>query len=138
MVMAGSGCSGSEDNLPREAISGTVTLDGQPLATGNIQFTPSAGANTPGDIVVGGSPIMGGRFAIAHEKGLIPGSYKVTVNSSSGGPAGAPKAEPAGRGKPSERPKEIIPAKYNSETTLIADVKKGGSNDFKFALESAK
>ena len=36
MGIVGSGCSGSGDNLPREAISGTMTLDGQPLATGNI------------------------------------------------------------------------------------------------------
>ena len=33
---AAAGCSRSSDELPREAVSGTVTLDGQPLANGTI------------------------------------------------------------------------------------------------------
>ena len=40
------GCSQSSDELPREPVSGTVTLDGQPLASGTIQFSPD-GATPP-------------------------------------------------------------------------------------------
>jgi hypothetical protein len=46
------------------------------------------------------------------------------------------KPEQVGGGKPAELAKELIPAKYNSSTTLTAEVKKGGSNDFTFTLES--
>ncbi len=35
------GCSGGGDDLPRESVSGTVTLDSQPLADGVIQFMPA-------------------------------------------------------------------------------------------------
>src|SRR5207248_8916889 len=42
MVWVAPGCSGSGDDLPREAVSGTVKLDGQPLAGGVIRFTPGS------------------------------------------------------------------------------------------------
>jgi hypothetical protein len=32
--------------------------------------------------------------------------------------------------------KELIPAKYNTNTVLKVEIKKGGNNDLKFALES--
>jgi hypothetical protein len=136
MGTAGTGCSGSSDNLPREPISGTVTLDGQPLAGGTIEFTPSAGAAGPGEGASGGSPISGGKFSIERDKGLVPGKYRVVVHAASAAAAGAPKAEPGGRPKASDRPKEIIPAKYNAESTLTAEVKKGGPTEFKFDLVS--
>lgn len=130
-----SGCSGTGDNLPREAITGTVKLDGQPLAGGVIQFTaPKEGGTTQGEGDTGGSPISNGQFSIDREQGLVPGHYRVTINASSGA-GGAKPAEP-GRPNRTERPKELIPAKYNAESTLTADVKKGGPNDFPFELQS--
>jgi hypothetical protein len=137
MGLVAPGCSGLGDDLPREAISGTVTLDGQPLPAGAIQFTPSGGATTSGNLVSGGSPVNAGRFSIDREVGLLPGKYRVAVNA-----AGAKGTDPSGKppepGRPNrlERPKELIPAKYNAESTLTAEVKKGGPNDFKFDLVS--
>jgi len=129
------GCSGTGDNLPREAITGTVMLDGQPLAGGVIQFTaPREGGTTGGAGDTGGSPISNGQFSIDREHGLVPGHYRVTINASGGAVAAKP-AEP-GRPNRKELPKELIPAKYNAESTLTADVKKGGPNDFKFELQS--
>ena len=40
---------------------------------------------------------------------------------------------PGGAGTPN---KELIPAKYNAESTLTAEVKAGGPNDFPFDLKS--
>jgi hypothetical protein len=62
------GCSGSGDDLPREPVSGTVTLDNQPLASGTISFIPVAGQGG------GGGTITDGKFSIAREGGLVPGS----------------------------------------------------------------
>ena len=42
------GCSGSDDGLPREPVSGTVTFDGKPLATGTISFMPTKGSGEGG------------------------------------------------------------------------------------------
>jgi hypothetical protein len=127
-----SGCS-SGDGLPREPISGLVTLDGQPLAQGAIQFSPTR-EETAGTAVSGGAVIEGGRFWIGREHGLVPGSYKVGVNA-----AAEPSAQtgPAGPGgTPLARPKERIPARYNGQTILTAEVKKGGTNQFRFDLQS--
>src|SRR4051794_26204863 len=38
--LAVSGCGRGGDHLPREPITGTVSLDGTPLADGNITFMP--------------------------------------------------------------------------------------------------
>jgi hypothetical protein len=131
------GCSGTGDDLPREAISGTVTLDGQPLSAGTIQFTPSGGGTTTGSAVSGGSPINAGKFSIDREVGLTPGKYRVTVNAA-GAKGTSPAGQPPEPGRPNraERPTELIPAKYNAESTLSADVTKGGPNAFKFDLQS--
>jgi hypothetical protein len=130
------GCSGSGDDLPREAISGNVTLDGKALASGTIQFTPSGGDKS-GVTVAGGSPITNGRYSIEREKGLVPGTYKVAVNAAGASPdAAAGKPAEPGRPTRTSRPTELIPSKYNGETKLTAEVKKGGPNNFEFALES--
>jgi hypothetical protein len=125
------GCSGSGDDLPREAVSGTVTLDGQPLANGTISFSPAGGSGGPG----GGGVIGGGKFSIPRETGLVPGNYNVALYASEKR-AEQTKPAQAGGGKPAERPKELIPAKYNTSTELKAEIKKGGGNDLRFTLLS--
>ena len=70
------GCSGSGDDLPREPVSGTVTLDNQPLASGSISFIPVSGSGG------GGGAITDGKFSIAREGGLVPGSYTVAIYAS--------------------------------------------------------
>jgi hypothetical protein len=124
LVAAVSGCSLSGDNLPREPVSGTVTLDGQPLASGTIQFTPVDQATG----VAGGDAIRDGRFSIPRETGLVPGSYRVAIYSA--GAAGRTKGQaPEGRQIAKAGPaRESIPAKYNAQSELKAEIKKGGSN----------
>jgi hypothetical protein len=129
--LAAIGCSASSDDLPREAVSGTITLDGQPIAGGSIQFAPAA--DSVGPQVGGGSPIANGQFSIPRENGLVPGAYKVSIN------AGDAKREEQTKGpvrKGLGLAKELIPAKYNSQTTLSAEIKKGGSDNLNFELES--
>jgi hypothetical protein len=127
------GCSGPSDDLPREAVSGTVTLDGQPLANGSISFSPAGGSGATG----GGDAIKGGKFSIARDSGLVPGNYNFSIYA---GANSAERTKPAQAGslKKSEMAKELIPAKYNSNTELRAEVKKGGGNDLTFTLESTK
>ncbi len=130
--LTATGCAGSEDDLPREPVSGTVTMDDQPLAEGTIQFTPTAGG---GAGVGGGSPIENGRFSIARDKGLVPGSYRVAINASDQKSRGEPtKKGPVKKGL--GLAKELIPSKYNSGSTLTAEIKKGGSDDLKYDLQS--
>jgi hypothetical protein len=119
------GC--KRDVLRRQAVSGTVTFKGQPLAAGKIEFSPVDGQAT----LVAGA-IENGRYAIPAAKGLSPGTYKVLVNAPEGGrggPAGAPGGD---LGPP---PKELIPPRYNAQTELRATVEEGGRNVFAFDLK---
>src|SRR6476646_606329 len=74
------GC-GASDELPRQAVSGTVTFAGKPLEAGLIMFLPE-GAEVA---TQGGGPLVAGKYAIARDAGLVPGKYKVTISSSGGG-----------------------------------------------------
>ena len=129
-ALAAAGCSRSGDELPREPVAGTVTLDDQPLPEGTIQFTP---AKVAGPAVGGGSPIENGQFAIARESGLVPGGYKVAIYAADPRQSATTKG-PIRKGTVLAR--ERIPAIYNSMTTLTAEVKQGGSTDLKFDLKS--
>jgi hypothetical protein len=121
------GCSQSSDELPREPVSGMVTLDGESLASGTIQFSPDGGAGSGA-----GGQIQDGQFSISRELGLVPGKYKVAINAA--GKRNQTKTnEP---GKRSGFAPELIPSQYNSKTTLSAEVKKGGSSDLKYELIS--
>lgn len=132
ITLSAAGCSSeSDDGLPREAVSGVVTLDGQPLAEGLIRFRPQPEGPTEG-----GGMIKDGSFSIERSAGLVPGTYAVYINASEkrGDKAQSGEfAEPGGRvGRP---PKELVPARYNSKTELKVEIKKGGSNDaLKFDL----
>lgn len=73
LALTAPGCDEPRDTLPREPVSGKVTIDGEPLAKGSIQFR-----STGGDIEVGGS-VEGGSFEIPKADGPTPGKYRVSV-----------------------------------------------------------
>jgi hypothetical protein len=127
MILAG--CDGG-DGLARQAVSGTATLDGQPLAQGSIQFVTAADGDAP--VMSGGSLIRDGRYEITEDQGLVPGTYRVSINATrGGGRSGAETPVDAG-----PVPQDMIPAKYNAKSTLAAEVKEGGSNQFDYDLTS--
>ncbi len=66
----------------------------------------------------------------------MPGKYKVLI-SHTDQTEGHVKIELKKPGKKSAAgPKETIPAKYNAQTTLSHEVKKGGDSGLKFELQS--
>jgi len=108
---------------PRKyAVSGTVKFDGQPLEDGHIIFTPEDPSLGPeaGDIVQG-------EYRLEAHGGM----QKVKVSASKA----VPGTEGQGfRGLPLIE--EYIPAKYNSATTLSAEVTPSGDNRFDFELDA--
>jgi hypothetical protein len=127
----GSGC-GEGDELPREAVSGTVNLDGKPLEKGSIQFSPVQG--NPGAAVEGGGLITAGKYAISKDRGLVPGTYQIAIYAGGSRAAGKGAMKPeTGGPAPSKEP---IPAKYNARTELKKEVKKGIANEINFELTS--
>ncbi len=126
----GSGCAGSDDGPPRMAIAGKVTLDGSPLPGGTIEFQPATGG--PPQIGPGGSEIRDGSYRIDASEGLVAGRYKVLIFS--GGPSTTRDTAPSEPGAQARPPRELIPARYNTATTLTAEVSKDKSNQFNFEI----
>jgi hypothetical protein len=123
------GCD-SGDGLNRQAVSGMVTLDGQPLLGGSILFEPTT--NDSGTAV--GATIRDGAFAISRSQGPVPGRYRVRIYASS-----ATQAPPAvGQTERTPRPMvERLPARYNTQSELSADIIAGRANHHRFDLSSS-
>jgi hypothetical protein len=119
LAMCGAGC-GRRDGPKRvfRPVRGTIVLDGQPLAHGEIQFeTPSLGHL---DVCA----VKDGRFA--GEVG--PGTRIVRICAFIKG-----KVDP-GSGEPAQV--NIVPARYSIDSKLTADVTASGPNEFHFEITS--
>ncbi|MGE0757576.1 MAG: carboxypeptidase-like regulatory domain-containing protein [Pirellulaceae bacterium] len=116
------GCGGPE-NVGQ--VSGKVTMDGQPLADAVVQFEPLAG-NAPSSGITDASGEYTLRYTREH-LGAEVGEHRVRITTFRGGD---PDADP-----PRPPVKEKVPAKYNGQTELRADVK-SGANTFDFELQS--
>jgi hypothetical protein len=102
-------------------------LDGQPLASGSISFQPTAGG------ISAGAPIKEGQYAIDQSKGPSPGQHKVAIFSS----------KPTGREIPTSdgvtripEVVEVVPARYNLNTQLRAEVQSAATAELDFNLHS--
>ncbi|OJW20670.1 MAG: hypothetical protein BGO49_03585 [Planctomycetales bacterium 71-10] len=140
VTLAGAwGCGGGAiDDLPRRALSGKVTLDGKPMEGGLVTFLPEAPGD-PGKTTTASAQIADGSFTVAPEVGLVAGKYKVQVSSVKAAPRRGAKKQadaPADDQFDVTPTKESIPARYNSQTTLTADVTDAGPNEFTFPVTS--
>ncbi len=99
-------------------MTGTVTFQGQPLDSGNIQFDAVDGSGMTG------AAITDGKYSVPAETGVIPGEYTVRV-SKAGDDAAAPKPvageAPGDPGAFSPR-EEMIPEEYNLQSKLTTEL----------------
>lgn len=135
MALSASGCGASAtDSLPRHAASGLITLDKQPLPSGSIAFDPVDLGKA--NAVSVGATIRDGTYSISKAEGLTPGVYRVSINSTGASESVSLTEAP---GAPKKiRPKDRVPDRYNSKSTLKAEVKEDASNQFNFELSSEK
>jgi hypothetical protein len=120
LMAAALGCTGG--NMPRRFdVTGTVTLNGQPLPEGSVRFQPTGTGGRPE-----GASIRDGRFSLQ----AVEGSYHVVIS--------VPRPVEPKRVLKDMGPSfvEALPARYNTATTLTADVKPEGPNDFLFELHA--
>jgi hypothetical protein len=120
------GCGPHTDRL---AVSGKVTLNGEPLDGGSIQFT-SLGEKK----MNGGAMINGGQYNIPQEKGLLPGTYHLEIYA----PDNAAKpilyrSSPDSPGVMTQP--ERVPPEYNISSKKTIEVKPGGDNRFDFDIQ---
>lgn len=105
------GCGG--DSSGRYAISGTVTLDGEPVPTGAIAVIPAPGTDGP----TSGGSIHDGEYSIPASQGPAAGRHRVEIRWPR--EAGQVELYPGESGTKFE---EAIPAKYNSRSSLEIQV----------------
>jgi hypothetical protein len=114
------GCSTRPADQPEiAAVSGRVTMDGQPLGGVSVVFESERG------VLSFGNTDADGRYTLSYirsAKGAGLGKNTVRISTPTMGPT-------------SPLHKDSIPAIYNTQSTLAADVVKG-RNVFDFALES--
>jgi hypothetical protein len=117
---------GCGDPNGKQEISGTVTLKGEPLDDGIIEFS-SPNAKT-------GAPILKGKYLIPAEHGLVPGKYKVVITAGDGRtPADSPDGMPGPTGA-NIISKDRIPPEYNKKSTQEVTVTNKAPNVFDYAI----
>ena len=112
-----SGCN-SEGTRP---VTGIVTLDGEPLSDVFVTYYPIGGGRGNSNAQTDDQ----GRYALRYTstaKGAIPGNYKVLISKTKKMPNGVEK--------------ELLPARYNTKSELIAEIQSSGTNVFNFDLTS--
>lgn len=124
------GCGG--DGLPREPVSGSISVDGKPLKSGMVMFTPTD-ASMP---TQGNGNITDGKYSIPRSAGLVPGTYKVVINSSESTPEKQLDKVNDAPGLPPAPAKNAIPPEFGSETKLTAEIVAGGPNVKEFNIQT--
>lgn len=130
------GC--GEDRLALAPVSGTITLNGEPLIDASVTFTPV-------DVEGGVAPSSFGRTdAVGHyelqvvttdEPGALIAKHKVSVTVLDDEEVD-PSTNPDGGDAGSEAGERRVPLRYNHETELEFNVTKAGSTAADFALLS--
>jgi hypothetical protein len=112
-------------------VHGTVRIDGKPLTTGAVRFTPDAGRAATGTIQSDGSYTLG---TYKQSDGALVGTHKVTVIANEESGDLRPVYQMAG-----QKSKPLVPEKYMAVGTsgLTFDVKPG-DNKADFDLKSGR
>jgi hypothetical protein len=120
------GCGGGSD-VKRTSVSGTVQLDGTPLPAGTIQFIPNPGVKGPPVQL----EIHDGKFSASTANGPTAGqnAVQITAMKKTG------KKTKTIMGEEADEIIQYIPAQYNEQSTLTADIQSGGE-PLTFQLES--
>jgi len=113
-------------------VSGAVTLDGQPVKNGEVVFRAEDGQ---GQTAAG--KIVDGRYELK----AGPGAKRVEISSMQKvpGAVGAPgtPGDPVSDTNPADVLAESIPAKYNSDSELKAEVAANNDNVFDYTLTTS-
>jgi len=105
VVLSATGC--SRDSLNRTSVQGTVLINGESVASGNIAFSAKPGTACPS---IGG-PIKDGRYSIPQKDGPVPGNFTVTISATKLIPGKI--KDQFGNETDGMVPQSLLPAKYD-------------------------
>lgn len=109
----------------RQAVEGTVSIDGTPLVEGAISFRPRNGQGPSA-----GGLVVQGKFVVPAENGLLPGEYQVQVIAmrATGKTIQDPQKGPV---------PELVPVRFANPPADVT-VQEDGTNVFDVPMASAK
>ncbi len=110
------GCGGKSDQPKSATVKGKVTLDGAALAAGKISFDEGPGVPSVELEIKDGAysgPVTVGKKTV-----------RITVMRMAPAPKGMPGVE-----------ENVLPAKYNTESKEVREVKDSGPNEFDFDVK---
>ena len=128
-LAAVTGCSGQAGSLSRVAAEGRVTVNGKPLAYGSILFTGAHGPRA-------GGIIRDGQYSLDSTQGPPPCGLMVAIR--------APRLpvdiklpeDPGDFLRLAMHCDELLPAEYNTSSTLRVTATTKGPNHFDFDLQA--
>ncbi len=125
------GCGGVEDPRgQRVAVSGTVTLDGEPLPAGTIRLASNQGNGA----VKARAQISDGVFTFSEENGPLSGDVRVEIFSPT---MELEQYDAARAGQDSGFEPVFVPPRYNLNSQLTASIEPAGSDQsLTFELKS--
>jgi len=124
-IVCSQGCGGRADG--RNSLSGSVTLDGEPLKEGSISFLSVGAAKRS----MTGGAIVDGEYAIPAKEGLVVGTYRVSISAADKSDATAEGLPANGQYFPSLIPPEFEKANHQVEVT------DEGPNEFVFEIKNS-
>ncbi len=106
-------------------VTGTVSVDGQPLKSGNIRFDPADGRTHTADAM-----ILDGKFSAK----VPPGEKRVSISAQK--VVGKKKVYETPDSPTVDLTEEILPKRYNAQSELKATIKLGNQELPAFDLKS--
>lgn len=128
VLTAGFGCGGSEESrIKLVPVSGTITLNGKPLADATVTFQPAQtnADSTPGVDVTG--PAGNYKLSWKSRSGIAPGKYTVIV--------APPLTVPGGAKMPEEFKNDPLMAQLAQGITPADEKKQAGWTKSEFEAE---
>ena len=121
-LIAGCGKEPGYVGAPRAEVTGKVTLDGKPVATGSIMLVNTAGGTgTEGDVNNASGGIENGVYKIEEANGPTAGTYRVEIYAYELPPEIASRTD-LGDDERGRHTKQVIPRKYNQNSSLSLQV----------------
>ncbi|MBP3957148.1 hypothetical protein J8F10_17935 [Gemmata sp. G18] len=130
VLLVTAGLCGCGDATPKRGpIRGTVTVDGEPLAAGKVRFFAlTGGISAEGDI-------QDGRYEIPVERGPTSGKYRVEIVTEKKTGRKVPDRD-AGPGEMKDEIVNVIPPKFNRDSTMQIDYDSGAGTPHDFSLKT--
>ncbi len=130
LVFVSAGC--DDAGLPRVAVKGNVTVNGQALNAGSITFIPTEGSAGP----KASGQVSDGAYKLSKKDGPAIGKLRVEIRADQEFAYNLDDPEDFDAKAPRVLPQNPIPPQFNDQSTLVCETKEGKTNEFDFDLKT--